>query len=636
MNIRNKPITMTFVTLAVIVLIIASAQAQSAVNKPTDNSLRNRSEFRLDLFRIPARRQNLLLRPASFSLMPRNAGVNASAMTVGGAPSLPVVGSGTVGKLTKWTGITGSNSVIGDSNIFEDKFGKVGIGTTTPTSPLTVQGMIEITLGGLKFPDGTLQTTSAAGALFSVAHDTTLRGNGTIASPLGVAIPLILSGSVPNGAVFFAQNASDGGDGVVGIAGKGGTGVTASGGSGGTGVRAQGGNSSGGPGGFGVVTFGGDGITFGGPGVFAQGGNGNLLSGTGVIATGGEGGIGVDANGGGTSSGNGGDGVRAQGGLTLAGTGGRGVIASGGGSADGDGGAAVSATGGSGNGGSGGAAVSATGGGGNGGSGGAAVSATGGGSISALAGAGVVATGGNSVSGQGGGGVGGFGGSSLSGNGGVGMRAVGGTGTGAGSSAGTGITAVAGSGADGASNGLAGLFEGDVEVNGNLTKASGSFKIDHPLDPENKYLYHSFVESPDMKNIYDGLIRLDANGEATVAMPEWFSALNRDFRYFLTAIGAPMPGLYIAEELQDNRFRVAGGQPGMKVSWQVTGVRQDAYANKNRIKVEEEKTERERGSYLHPEAFNQPEERGVEWVRNPELMQRIKEARKKALKAKQD
>jgi hypothetical protein len=463
-----------------------------------------------------------------------------------------------------------------------------------------------------------VQTTSAAGALFSVAHDTTLQGSGTIASPLGVAVPLILSGSQPNGVIFAAQNNGDSGDGVVAIAGKGGTGVSASGGSSGTGVRAQGGTSNSGPGGLGVVTFGGDGITFGGPGIFAQGGNGNLLSGAGVIANGGNGRTGVEASGGGNSSGDGGDGVRAEGGLTLAGTGGRGVIALGGGSSNGDGGAAVSATGGSGNG----------------GAGGAAVSATGGGSTSSLAGAGVVATGGTSISGQGGGGVGGFGGSSLSGNGGVGMRAVGGTGTGAGKSGGTGIIAVAGTGADGASNGLAGRFEGDVDVTGNLSKGGGSFKIDHPLDPENKYLYHSFVESPDMKNIYDGVIRLDAYGDAVVALPEWFSALNRDFRYLLTPIGAPMPGLYLAEELQDNHFRVAGGQPGLKVSWQVTGIRQDAYANKNRIPVEQDKAEQERGFFLHPDAFGQPEEKNILVVQHPEMVRQMKEASEQPQKGK--
>src|SRR5258706_3278465 len=109
------------------------------------------------------------------------------------AASNPVGGSGTPGQIAKWTGVDGSNTFfIGDSHIFEDKFGKVGIGTQTPTSLLTVQGMIETTLGGYKFPDGTVQTTSAAGALFGVAHDSTLLGNGTLASPLGVASPLMV------------------------------------------------------------------------------------------------------------------------------------------------------------------------------------------------------------------------------------------------------------------------------------------------------------------------------------------------------------------------------------------------------------------------------------------------------------
>ncbi len=53
-------------------------------------------------------------------------------------------------------------------------------------------------------------------------------------------------------------------------------------------------------------------------------------------------------------------------------------------------------------------------------------------------------------------------------------------------------------------NGFAGYFQGRVHttgnlsIAGNLSKRGGAFKIDHPLDPENKYLSHSFVESPDM------------------------------------------------------------------------------------------------------------------------------------------
>ena len=78
---------------------------------------------------------------------------------------------------------------------------------------------------------------------------------------------------------------------------------------------------------------------------------------------------------------------------------------------------------------------------------------------------------------------------------------------------------------------------GNVDILGTLSKGGGSFKIDHPLDPANKYLYHSFVESPDMMNIYNGNITTDASGEAVVELPEWFETLNRDFRYQLTVIG---------------------------------------------------------------------------------------------------
>jgi len=146
---------------------------------------------------------------------------------------------------------------------------------------------------------------------------------------------------------------------------------------------------------------------------------------------------------------------------------------------------------------------------------------------------------------------------------------------------------------------LAAHFQGKVDVSGNLavtgtlTKGAGSFKIDHPLDPERKYLSHSFVESPDMMNVYNGNVTLDADGRATVELPEYFEALNRDFRYQLTAIGAPGPNLYIAEGVKQNRFHIAGGRPYAHVSWQVTGVRHDAYAEQHRIKVEEEKPQAE-------------------------------------------
>lgn len=158
--------------------------------------------------------------------------------------------------------------------------------------------------------------------------------------------------------------------------------------------------------------------------------------------------------------------------------------------------------------------------------------------------------------------------------------------------------------------GYAGYFDGKVHIRGNLSKSSGSFKIDHPLDPTNKYLSHSFVESPDMMNIYNGNVTTDAKGQAVVTLPDYFTALNRDYRYQLTVVGQFAQAI-VLRKIKDNRFVIKTDKPRVEVSWQVTGIRQDAYAEANRIQVEEEKTGQERGAYLNPEAFGQPPEKGV-------------------------
>jgi hypothetical protein len=176
--------------------------------------------------------------------------------------------------------------------------------------------------------------------------------------------------------------------------------------------------------------------------------------------------------------------------------------------------------------------------------------------------------------------------------------------------------------ASGSGTNYAGYFSGNLRCTGQLTKGSGTFMIDHPLDPENKYLYHSFVESPDMMNIYNGNVVLDQSGQAVVTMPEWFEALNMEFRYQLTCIGG-FAQVYIAEEIADNQFKIAGGRPGLKVSWQVTGIRQDPFANAHRVQVEVDKPEDEIGTYLHPE----------EWGVSPELqVDRVREAREQDMK----
>ena len=165
--------------------------------------------------------------------------------------------------------------------------------------------------------------------------------------------------------------------------------------------------------------------------------------------------------------------------------------------------------------------------------------------------------------------------------------------------------------------GWAGYFEGNVRVTGNLVKGGGGFSIDHPRDPANKYLNHSFVESSQMTNFYDGIVTLDEDGTAWVDLPEWFEALNGDFRYQLTAVGGAAPNLHVAEEIYENhRFKVAG-KARTKVCWQVTGSRKDAWAAANPIKVEEEKRPEDRGRYLHPHLYNAPQEQRV-WLASME------------------
>ncbi len=170
----------------------------------------------------------------------------------------------------------------------------------------------------------------------------------------------------------------------------------------------------------------------------------------------------------------------------------------------------------------------------------------------------------------------------------------------------------------------AGYFSGNVNVTGTLSKGGGAFRIDHPLDPENKYLQHSFVESPDMMNVYNGNVLLQANGEAWVELPAYFAALNRDFRYQLTCIGGFAP-IYIAEKINNNRFKISGGQAGLEVSWQVTGVRKDAFAEAHRIQTEVNKVTAQRGKYLYPKEWGKPESDGVDYAEQQANRQRLQE-----------
>jgi hypothetical protein len=220
-----------------------------------------------------------------------------------------------------------------------------------------------------------------------------------------------------------------------------------------------------------------------------------------------------------------------------------------------------------------------------------------------------------------------FGGSGISAFGGSGINADGPGGSfsgGRNNTQGDGIDAFHGSG-------YAAVFDGDISINGTEHASVVQRKIDHPADPANKYLVHAAVQSSEMMNMYTGNVVLDADGTAVVQLPGWFQTENADFRYSLSAVGAPAPNLYVAEEVSGNQFKVAGGRAGQKISWYVTAIPQDAYAKANPLVVEEVKKPKEQGYYLNPGLYGQAEEKGLEWARHPQMMKRIKATREKEL-----
>jgi len=191
---------------------------------------------------------------------------------------------------------------------------------------------------------------------------------------------------------------------------------------------------------------------------------------------------------------------------------------------------------------------------------------------------------------------------------------------GSGSSYGDGIAAAPGSNAFA----NAGTFTGNVSVSGTLTAGTKDFKIDHPLDPANKYLVHASVESSEMMNIYTGNVVTDAQGEARVQLPEWFDVLNTDIRYQLTVIGQFAQAI-VSSEVQTHEFAIRSSVPNVKVSWLITGLRHDAFAKANPLIVEQEKEPRLKGFYLHPELYGAPPEKQTEWARHPQMMKMLQE-----------
>ena len=478
--------------------------------------------------------------------------------------------SGRGGSVTIQPGAAGVGSINGAFGqvTLAPGGGNVGIGVTNAGSKLTVAGMIETTLGGLKFPDGTTQNTAATSGLASVFHDTTLIGNGTSGTPLGVANSGIGNTQLADNAVTAPKIAT--GQVVKSLNGL----VD--------GVSLLAGSNV-------TITPSTNSLTIAASGGLSSTTTDNTLTGNGT------GGLPL--------------GVRIP--LRLIGSSLPSSLE------------ALTVT----NLGEGGFGMSVTGGDGDTVLGGYALTATAGNSNTSRGGVGVTAIGGDSNSHDAGDGINATGGDSGSRSGGLAIRAEGGAGNGVNEHGGYGIYAIRGIGTNGAMDGFAGFFVGDVHIIGDLSVGgTKNFKIDHPLDTANKYLIHAAIESSEVLNVYSGNVTTDASGNASVTLPDWFEALNKDFRYQLTAIGTFAQAI-VGEKVKNNRFVIKTNAPNVEVSWQVTGVRSDAAMLKHPFEVEQVKPERERGHYLSPEAFDQPEEKGIEWARNPELMKQMKERR---------
>jgi hypothetical protein len=170
----------------------------------------------------------------------------------------------------------------------------------------------------------------------------------------------------------------------------------------------------------------------------------------------------------------------------------------------------------------------------------------------------------------------------------------------------------------------AGYFDGKAGAKNGFFGPFHSMQVDHPTDPANRTLSHAAVQSSDMMNVYSGNVTTDANGEATVVLPDYFEALNTDFRYQLTVIGTFAQAI-VSKEITNNQFTIRTDQPSVKVSWQVIGIRNDRWATQNRLQVEEWKPPADRGRYLHPEVFGQPAAEAVERNQQSALQEPLEE-----------
>jgi hypothetical protein len=181
------------------------------------------------------------------------------------------------------------------------------------------------------------------------------------------------------------------------------------------------------------------------------------------------------------------------------------------------------------------------------------------------------------------------------------------------------------------SSGYGGYFNGDVHVIGYITKSFCSFLIDHPLDPENKLLRHNCMESPEHLVVYRGKVRLDADGQGSVQMPEYFQALAKEHEasIHLTPAGAS-PFMVSGQWNTDFAGFTIHGDPAREVFWEVLAERDDPVTRQLARPVEEDKGPDnkycDRGKLLHPSAYGYPETMGRDYEKREENRRRDEEA----------
>ena len=169
--------------------------------------------------------------------------------------------------------------------------------------------------------------------------------------------------------------------------------------------------------------------------------------------------------------------------------------------------------------------------------------------------------------------------------------------------------------ATGATTNWAGYFAGNINVTGSISKGSGSFLIDHPLDPLNKTLRHNFVESPWNMCVYPGKVKLDATGKAEVKMPEYYKALVKEDEAIaqITPVGRPF--LTGCEWSEDFSTLIIYGEPDREVYYTVMADRDDPVMHQLYKPVEEEKGNDNftKGKLLYSKAYGYPEEMGEDY-----------------------